>query len=93
MVKDDIVNKVSEQMNYTKDDAYNIIELVLETLKEAIVSEEFVKITGFGNFKVQHKTARKGRNPQTGEHITLAARKILTFKPSQVLKNSMNPDL
>ena len=80
-------------MECTKDDANEIFELVLETLKQAIVTEELVKIAGFGNFRAQHKTARKGRNPQAGNKITLSSRKkILTFKPSQLLKKSMNPE-
>jgi integration host factor subunit alpha len=50
-----------------------------------------VKISGFGNFQVSQKRPRKGRNPQTGEEITISGRRVLTFKASQVLKKSMNP--
>ena len=57
-----------------------------ETLKEAIAKEGHVKITGFGNFTVKRKAARKGRNPQTGEELTIASRNVLTFKASPVLK-------
>ena len=58
------------------------------TIKEG----EKVKISGFGNFVVREKNARKGRNPQTGEEIRLDARRVLTFKPSLVLKNTLNGD-
>ena len=51
---------------------------------------EKVKFSGFGNFIVREKNARKGRNPQTGEEIQLEARRVLTFKPSLVLKNALN---
>ena len=53
---------------------------------------EKVKISGFGNFVVNQKRPRKGRNPQTGDEITISGRRVLTFKSSQVLKKSMNPE-
>ena len=63
-----------------------------DTFKETLAEGEKVKISGFGNFVVREKNARKGRNPQTGEEIRLAARRVLTFKPSLVLKNVLNED-
>jgi integration host factor subunit alpha len=90
MTKADLAEKVYEKLSCTKDEAFDLVELTLETLKEAIVEEEHVKITGFGNFTVKRKNARKGRNPQTGEEITITPRKILTFKASQVLKAQIN---
>jgi integration host factor subunit alpha len=90
MTKADIAEKVYEKLSCTKDEAFDLVELTLETLKEAIATEGHVKITGFGNFIVKRKVARKGRNPQTGETITITPRKVLTFKPSPVLKNKVN---
>ena len=90
MTKADIVDNVSNKLGCTKDDAYDLVELTLETLKGAIAKEGHVKISGFGNFIVKQKAARKGRNPQTGEEITITPRKILTFKASQVLKAQIN---
>ena len=55
----------------TKEEAFDLVELTLETLKEAIAKEGHVKISGFGNFVVKRKAARRGRNPQTGEEITI----------------------
>ena len=92
MTKADIVDNVSNKLGCTKDDAYDLVELTLETLKEAIAKEGHVKITGFGNFVVKQKAARKGRNPQTGETITISARKVLTFKPSIILKSHINEE-
>jgi integration host factor subunit alpha len=66
MTKADIVDIVSNKLGCTKDDAYDLVELTLETLKDAIAREGLVKISGFGNFVVKQKAARKGRNPQTG---------------------------
>jgi integration host factor subunit alpha len=90
MTKADIAEKVYEKLSCTKDEAFDLVESTLEVLKEAIAKEGHVKITGFGNFIVKRKAARKGRNPQTGEEITITPRKILTFKPSAVLKNKVN---
>jgi integration host factor subunit alpha len=90
MTKADLAEKIYEKLSCTKDEAFDLVELTLETLKEAIAKEGHVKITGFGNFTVKRKAARRGRNPQTGEEITITPRKILTFKASQVLKAQIN---
>ena len=62
-------------------------------MKETLAEGEKVKISGFGNFVVREKNARKGRNPQTGQEILLEARRVLTFKPSLVLKNILNDEV
>jgi integration host factor subunit alpha len=90
MTKADLAEKVYEKLSCTKEEAFDLVELTLETLKEAIIKEGHVKITGFGNFAVKRKAARRGRNPQTGEEITITPRKILTFKVSPVLKIKIN---
>ena len=90
MTKADIADKVCEGLSCTKNEAFDVVELTLETLKDAIEKEGHVKISGFGNFVVKQKTARRGRNPRTGEEITITPRKILTFKASQVLKAQIN---
>ena len=90
MTKADLADKVSEGLSCTKNEAFDLVELTLETLKEAIAKEGHVKISGFGNFTVKQKNARRGRNPQTGEEITITPRKILTFKASQILKERIN---
>ena len=90
MTKADIADKVHEKLGCAKDEASDLVELTLETLKEAIAREGHVKISGFGNFTVRQKVARRGRNPQTGEAITITPRRILTFKASQVLKERIN---
>ena len=90
MTKADLAEKIYEKLSCTKDEAFDLMELSLETLKEAIAKEGHVKITGFGNFVVKQKTARRRRNPQAGEEITITPRKILTFKASPVLKVRIN---
>jgi integration host factor subunit alpha len=90
MTKADIADKVYEKLGCSKEQAYDLVELTLEMLKQAITKEGHVKISGFGNFVVQQKSARQGRNPQTGDAITITPRRILTFKGSPVLKEKIN---
>ena len=90
MTKADIVEKIYEKVGLPKKESAELVEKVFETLKETLESGEKIKIAGFGNFVVKEKADRRGRNPQTGEEITIQARRILTFKPSIVLKQTLN---
>ena len=90
MTKADLADKIQESISCQKKEAVELVELVMETLKEAIATEGLVKISGFGNFVVRKKADRTGRNPQTRETITISSRKVLTFKPSTVLKDRIN---
>lgn len=91
MTKADIVEAVYEKLGgFSKKESAEIVELVFETIKETLGRGEKIKISGFGNFVVRNKRERVGRNPQTGDEIKITARKVLTFKPSQVLKNALN---
>ena len=90
MTKADIVELIYERVGFSKKESAELVESVFDVIKEALVDGERVKFSGFGNFIVREKNARKGRNPQTGEEIQLEARRVLTFKPSLVLKNILN---
>ncbi len=90
MTKADIIEAVYEQIGFSKKEAAEVVELVFETMKETLEAGEKIKISGFGNFVVRDKDARPGRNPQTGDPLTIRARRVLTFKPSQVLKDALN---
>ncbi|GMV39781.1 MAG: DNA-binding protein HU [Myxococcales bacterium] len=91
MTKADIVESVYEKLGgFSKKESAEIVEMVFETMKETLGQGEKIKISGFGNFVVRKKRERIGRNPQTGEEIKISARRVLTFKPSQVLKNALN---
>ena len=93
MTKADIVEAVYEHLNtHSKKEAADIVETVFQVMKDTLGSGEKIKISGFGNFVVRQKNSRIGRNPQTGEEITISARRVLTFKPSQVLKSALNQD-
>jgi integration host factor subunit alpha len=90
MTKADLVEKIHANTGLTKDEAYAYLETVLETIKKTLETAETVKITAFGSFVIKKKNSRKGRNPQTGEPITITTRKVLTFKPSPILKIRLN---
>lgn len=90
MTKADIVEKIYEKVGFSKKDSAELVELVFDIIKGTLETGDKIKIAGFGNFVVKDKADRRGRNPQTGAEITITARKILTFKPSQVLKASLN---
>jgi len=90
MTKADIIEQIYEKVGFSKKESAEIVELVFDTMKETLERGEKIKISGFGNFVVRNKRPRIGRNPQTGEEIEITARKVLTFRPSQVLKAALN---
>ena len=92
MTKADIIQNVHDKLGFSKKDSAEIVESVFDIMKENLTRSEKIKISGFGNFVVKEKKARKGRNPQTGEEIEIFARKVLTFKPSQVLRRTLNEE-
>jgi integration host factor subunit alpha len=90
MTKVDIIENIYEKVGFSKKEVAKIVESVFDIIKDSLQQEDKIKISGFGNFVVRKKRARRGRNPQTGGDIEISARRILTFKPSQVLKASLN---
>ena len=89
MNKGDLVNEVAKVVA-TKKEAQAAVDCVFDSITKALKKKDTVTLVGFGTFKVDKRKARKGRNPQTGEEITISARRVLTFRPSQVLKNVLN---
>jgi len=92
MTKADIIQGIHDKLGFSKRDSSEIVESVFDIMKENLSRSETVKISGFGNFVVREKSARKGRNPQTGDELEIAARRVVTFKPSQVLRKNLNED-
>lgn len=90
MTKIDIIQDVYEKLGIPKKDSAKIVESVFELMKDSLAKGEKIKISGFGNFLVKEKKSRRGRNPQTGEEISISARRVLTFKSSQVLRRALN---
>mgnify|MGYP002476456783 FL=1 len=74
----------------TQKESAEMVEAVFSIMKSTFETGETLKISGFGSFVVKQKNDRRGRNPQTGEAINIEARRILTFKPSTVLRDAIN---
>lgn len=90
MTKADLIERIADANGYSKNDAADLVEMVFSVIKKTLERGESIKISGFGNFNVRSKADRRGRNPQTGETITIPARHVLTFKPSAVLCDKIN---
>jgi integration host factor subunit alpha len=90
LTKARIVDGVRDTTGLPRVEADDLVEALVEVLKEAIEQGESIKVSGFGSFLVRTKSARIGRNPQTGEAITLPRRRVLTFKPSRLLRDAMS---
>ena len=90
LTKDNLIHSVSEIAGFKKTQARLAVDTAIELIKSALASGENILISGFGKFEVREKGSRRGRNPQTGEALTLDARKIVTFKPSGVLKGKLD---
>jgi integration host factor subunit alpha len=88
--KDHIVNSIYNQLDLPKNRSTEIVESLLEIIKRTLASGEDVLISGFGKFCVREKEKRRGRNPQTGEDMTLRSRRVVTFKCSGVLRDKIN---
>lgn len=89
MNKTGLVDKVVSTTGYAKKDVGNVVDATLEAIKEALSNGDNVSLIGFGNFEVRERSARKGRNPQTGEALDIPATKTPAFKPSKQLKESV----
>ncbi|MFO7768334.1 MAG: HU family DNA-binding protein [bacterium] len=92
MTKADIVENIAEKTGLTKTDTSLVVEGIIETLKEAMVSGESVEIRGFGTFKIKKRAARRARNPRTGEPVDIPAKYVPAFKPSRELKDAVEEE-
>ena len=91
MTKADIAQIIYARIGgFSKKESIDLVDLVFETMKETLGRGEKIKISGFGNFVLRDKRQRQGRNPQTGDPIMITERRVLSFKPSQILKNALN---
>ena len=85
--KQELVNDVATTTGLTKKDATAAVDAVFASIQDTLAKGDKVQLIGFGNFEVRTRAARKGRNPQTGEEIEIAASKIPAFKPGKALKD------
>ncbi|RMG39759.1 MAG: integration host factor subunit alpha [Candidatus Dadabacteria bacterium] len=90
LTKADLADAIYAQMPVDKQKAAQIVEDYIELIKESLEKEGKVMLSGFGSYEVKYKPPRRGRNPQTGDSIILRARKVVKFKPSQLLRKAIN---
>lgn len=86
----DLADAVYTQVGLSRVESSQLVDNVVDEMINAIVKGEELKISSFGTFHVRNKKARVGRNPKTGEEVTITPRRVVTYKASQVLKNAMN---
>jgi integration host factor subunit alpha len=90
LTKAHIVETLAEQNGYTKKQSVQLVESLLELIKRSLESGEDILLSGFGKFCVNEKKQRRGRNPSTGEDMTLESRKVVTFTCSRKLRDKIN---
>ena len=89
MEKKELIEQAATRSGMTKKDLQTALKAILETIEDSLSKGEPVKFTGFGTFEVRERAAREGRNPSTGEKITIAATKVAAFKPGATLKEAV----
>lgn len=90
LTKAEIVEAVADQNDYTRTQSFDIVEKLLEIIKQSLETGEDVLVSGFGKFCVKKKRERRGRNPATGKDLMLKPRRVVTFKCSRQLKEKIN---
>ena len=93
VTKADLADTLFNELGLNKREAKEFVELFFEKIREALEAGDSVKLSGFGNFGVRQKNSRPGRNPKTGEEIPISARRVVTFKASQKLKDRVSTSL
>ena len=83
----ELTDAIVRDIGLTRQESSHLLDRVLEMISESLENEGAVKLSRFGNFNVRRKAAREGRNPKTGIQATISARKVVTFKPSPMLKD------
>jgi integration host factor subunit alpha len=87
LTKADMAERLFEDLGLNKREAKEMVEGFYEEIRDALVRNQQVKLSGFGNFDLRDKRQRPGRNPKTGEEIPISARRVVTFRPGQKLKS------
>ena len=89
MTKADLIAKIAEKSELTKADAERALNACLASIEDILVNEGKLTLTGFGSFVVEKRKERKGRNPQTGQEITIPAANVVKFRPGKLLKEAV----
>jgi integration host factor subunit alpha len=85
--KNDLVESLCRELDFSKKEVQELVETLFEMIKESMANGNSIKLPGFGNFNIVNKNARVGRNPKTGEKVTITARQVISFKASSILKD------
>lgn len=89
VTKADLGNTLFDEVGLNKREAKDFVELFFEKIRQSLESGSSVKLSGFGSFTLRDKTSRPGRNPKTGEEVAISARRVVTFRSSQKLKENV----
>ena len=89
MNKTDLVQAVAQRTGVTKKEVAQVVDTVFDVIQESLTQGDKVQLVGFGNFEIRERAARKGRNPQTGEEIEIAASRIPAFKAGKSLREGI----
>ena len=89
LTKSDIVENLNNEIGLNKREAKELVDMLFNDIKNLLSEGHEVKLSGFGNFQLRDKSSRPGRNPRTGEDVEISARRVVTFKPGQKLKESV----
>jgi DNA-binding protein HU-beta len=87
--KQDLIDQVATATGLTKKDSSAAVDAVFASIQDSLAKHEKVQLIGFGNFETRERAARKGRNPQTGDEIEIAASVVPAFKPGKALKDAV----
>ena len=89
LTKSDIVEELNDKIGLNKREAKELVDSFYENIKTLLSQGHVVKLSGFGNFQLKNKSSRPGRNPRTGENVEITARRVVTFRSGQKLKESV----
>src|SRR2546423_9107169 len=90
MTKADLVEKVANEADMTKKDAEQLVEIIFDSITDTLNKGEKIELRGFGSFRVRERNSRKGRNPKTGDSVSIPAKRVAYFKPGKELKELIN---
>ena len=91
MTKADLIAKVSQAVEMTREDSKIIVDTIFESIVKALHASERIEIRGFGSFRTRQRQPRIGRNPKTGARVEVPSKTVAYFRPSKVLKEMINP--
>ena len=89
----DLSEAVYQEVGLSRNESANLVEAVLQEISDTLIGGQNVKLSSFGSFLLRDKGGRVGRNPKTGEEVPIEPRRVLVFRPSQVMKDQINEEM